>query len=164
MHILQVLRLRARIGTPTTLPRCQRSSEKSLLANAPLFLQPSTRPQTHLDTSPICTYIHAQRHPNRHQTQAFLLAAMKMHWAVRTLLAPGQGPQRDPRLVLKAVQGAISYMVSLVRSRWVGVWGGGSGRGGGAAGRFVFGRWLRGAWLCRGVRGGEGSCLGFACF
>ena len=49
--------------------------------------------------------------------QAFLLAAMKMHWAVRTLLGPGRGPQHDPRLVLRAVQGAVSYMVSLVRSR-----------------------------------------------
>jgi hypothetical protein len=44
---------------------------------------------------------------------------MKMHWAVRTLLGPGRGPQGDPRLVLKAVQGAISYTVSLVRSRCV---------------------------------------------
>jgi hypothetical protein len=42
---------------------------------------------------------------------------MKMHWAVRTLLAPGHVPSRDPRLVLRAVQGAVGYMVSLVRSR-----------------------------------------------
>jgi hypothetical protein len=43
---------------------------------------------------------------------------MKMHWAARTLLGAGRGAERDPRLVLRAVQGAIGYMVSLVRSRW----------------------------------------------
>lgn len=45
---------------------------------------------------------------------------MKMHWAARTLLAPGHrggAGGSDPRLVLRAVQGAISYMVSLIRSR-----------------------------------------------
>jgi hypothetical protein len=35
--------------------------------------------------------------------QAFLLAFMKLHWVVRTLLVE-RGPQRDPRLVLRAVQ------------------------------------------------------------
>lgn len=46
--------------------------------------------------------------------QAFLLCAMKMHWYVRGL---SRGPQQDGRLVLAAVQGAISYMSSLIHSR-----------------------------------------------
>lgn len=49
--------------------------------------------------------------------QAFMLAAMKMHWAVRVLTGGGRGPHGDPRLVLRVIQGAINYMVGLVRSR-----------------------------------------------
>eukprot|EP00775_Hariotina_reticulata_P002142 gene2142-2461_t len=45
--------------------------------------------------------------------QAFLLAFMKLHWAVRCLLGDGH----DPTLVLKAIQAAISYCVGLVRGR-----------------------------------------------
>lgn len=50
--------------------------------------------------------------------QAFLLAFMKMHWALRCL-APGRsGPAvRDPRLVLRSIQGCVNYTVGLVRSR-----------------------------------------------
>ncbi len=44
---------------------------------------------------------------------------MKMHWAVRTLLVVGGGAARGgaARVVLRAIQGAISYMASLVRGR-----------------------------------------------
>jgi hypothetical protein len=41
---------------------------------------------------------------------------MKLHWAVLQLLRD-RGPQGDPRLVLKAIQGAINYSVGLVRGR-----------------------------------------------
>jgi hypothetical protein len=48
--------------------------------------------------------------------QSFLLAAMKMLWAVRCLLGPS-GPASNPGLILAAIQGAISYTVSMIRSR-----------------------------------------------
>lgn len=48
--------------------------------------------------------------------QSFLLSFMKLHWAVVTLLTD-RGPQGDPRLVLRAIQGAINYTVGLVRGR-----------------------------------------------
>ena len=46
--------------------------------------------------------------------QAFLLTAMKFHGYV---CAMPRGPQRDPRLVLRALQACVSYLTSLAASR-----------------------------------------------
>ncbi|GIL90287.1 hypothetical protein Vretifemale_17931 [Volvox reticuliferus] len=46
--------------------------------------------------------------------QAYLLAAIKMHWYLHCL--PGN-LSRDPRVALSAIQSGICYMVALVRSR-----------------------------------------------
>lgn len=48
--------------------------------------------------------------------QAFLLAAMKLHWYGRLALRD-RGAANDTRAFLAAIQSSISYMVTMVRGR-----------------------------------------------
>ncbi|GLI71540.1 hypothetical protein VaNZ11_016772 [Volvox africanus] len=70
------------------------------------------RPKAHallLDTS-----INAPHTVRLNIYQAYLLAAIKMHWYLHCL---PRNLSRDPRVALSAIQSGICYMVALVRSR-----------------------------------------------